>query len=176
MDFDVAGPFALSRHGRIRIITKQSLKDLKTQLEDWDEGLSEACGCYVFAVRAGRGYTPYYVGQASKRAIADEALNPSNREKYNVVLGLGRGRPMTFILPMLTPQGRYRKRRQVNRKLPEMSFLERWLITTAIQKNPNLVNNKETRFLRRIHVTGLLNSTRGESTTPSRLLNKTLWR
>ena len=56
-----------------------------------------------------------------------------------------------------------------------MNFLERWLITTAIQKNPDLVNNKETRFLRRIHVTGMLNSTRGELIKPSRLLNKALW-
>jgi hypothetical protein len=144
-------------------------------LEEYDEGLSDACGCYVFATRAGRGYTPHYIGQASKRSIADEALNPSNREKYNLVLGLGRGKPMLFILPMLTPQGRYRRRRQVNSKLPEMNFLERWLITTAIQKNADLVNNKETRFLRRIHVTGLLNSKRGESTTPSRLLSKALY-
>jgi hypothetical protein len=175
VDFEIAGPFDISRYGNKQMITKQSLKELKCDLEEWDEGLSAACGCYVFAIRAGRGYTPYYVGQASKRAIADEALNPSNREKYNIVLGHGRGGPVLFALPMLTPQGRYRKRRQVDGKLPEMNFLERWLITTAIQKNPEIVNNKETKFLRRIHVSGLLNSKRGESTTASRLLTKALW-
>lgn len=175
MDFEIAGPFEVSRHGNKQMITKQSLKDLKYTLEEWDEGLSTACGCYVFAIRAGHGYTPYYVGQASKRAIADEALNPSNREKYNIVLGHGRGRPVLFALPMLTPQGRYRKRRQVDGRLPEMNFLERWLITTAIQKNSEIVNNKETKFLRKIHVSGLLNSKRGESTTASRLLSKALW-
>ena len=66
MDFEIAGPFDISRHGNKQMITKLSLKDLKYDLEDWDVGLSAACGCYVFAIRAGRGYTPYYVGQASK--------------------------------------------------------------------------------------------------------------
>jgi hypothetical protein len=176
MDFDIAGPFELSRHGQKQIITKQSLKELKPELEEWESGLSDACGCYVFAIRAGKGYTPYYIGQASKRTIADEALNPSNREKYNEVLGYGRGRPMLFVLPMRTPKGKFRKRSQADGKLPAMNFLERWLITTAIQKNPNIVNNKETRFLRGIHVVGLLNATRGESTTASQLLNRALWR
>ena len=162
MDFDIAGPFALSRHGQKQMITKLSLRDLKTELDDWEEGLSDACGCYVFAIRAGRGYTPYYVGQASKRAVADEALNPSNREKYNEVLGHGRGRPMLFILPMRTPRGKFRRKRQADGKTPAMNFLERWLITTAIQRNREIVNNKETKFLRGIHVVGLLNSKRGE--------------
>src|SRR5580692_11425011 len=98
MDFDIAGPFEISRQGENQLVTKRSLNDLKAKLEDWDEGLSDACGCYVFAIRAGRGYTPYYVGQATKRAIPKEALNPSNREKYNVVLGYGRGRPVIFVL------------------------------------------------------------------------------
>ena len=39
------------------MITKLSLRDLKTELDDWEEGLSDTCGCYVFAIRAGRGYT-----------------------------------------------------------------------------------------------------------------------
>ena len=79
MNFDVAGPFKLHRHGLKRLITKQAIKQLKLELEKWERGLSEACGCYVFAIRAGRGYTPYYVGQACKSSILLEAMNASNR-------------------------------------------------------------------------------------------------
>jgi len=174
MDFDVAGPFHLSRHGNKKIVTKHSLKELKSAVEEWESGLSNACGCYVFAVRAGKGFTPYYVGQACKRPITDEALNPSNREKYNEVLGYGRGSPVIFFLPMRTPKGKFRKKSQAGR-IPAMTFLERWLIATVITKNPDMINNKETRFLRGIRVIGLLNSERGKSTSASSLLRRTLW-
>jgi hypothetical protein len=175
MDFDVAGPFELSRHGAKQIITKTSLKELKPELEAWEEGLSDACGCYVFALKAGKGYTPYYVGQACKRSIVDEALNPSNREKYNEVLGESKGTPMLFLIPMLTPTGKFRKKTQAEGKLEAVDFLERYLITTAIEKNENLINNKETRFMRNIHVVGFFNATKGEATKASQLLNLALW-
>jgi hypothetical protein len=53
--------------------------------------------------------------------------------------------------------------------------LERWLIATAIEKNPDLINNKETRFLRNIHVTGLFNAGKGEATVDSQKLRKALY-
>jgi hypothetical protein len=175
MKFDVAGPFELSRQGPKQIIKKNSLKKLKADLEDWETGLSDACGCYVFTLRAGKGYTPYYIGKSSKRGIAEEALNPSNREKYNEALGDSKGRPMLFVIPMLTPEGRFRKKMQGDGSLEAIDFLEQWLIATAIEKNRDLINNKQTRFLRNIHVAGTFNGRRGEATTASRLLNKALW-
>lgn len=171
MQFDIAGPFSIERYGTRRLITKQSLIDLKPELEEWEDGLSEACGCYVFAVRASKGYKPYYVGQACKRSMLDEALNPSNREKYNSACN-GKGTPIIFFLPMRTPKGKFKKK---SGNLPAIDFLERWLIAEAIYKNPSLINNKETRFLRTIHIAGLFNSGKGESTSESRALCKVLW-
>ena len=110
MRFDVAGPFKLTRHGTKKLITEQSLADLKTELESWDPGLSEACGCYVFAIRTPKGYTPYYIGQASKRSIAGEALNPSNGEKYNKACSESKGSPIIFLLPKLLLKDGTRKR------------------------------------------------------------------
>ena len=134
MFFDVAGPFKLSRHTSKQIITKQSLKELKFELDEWEDGLSDACGCYVFAIRAGKGYTPYYVGQSSKRGIADEALNSTNREKYSQALSEGKGAPVLFVIPMRTPSGKFRKRKKADGKLAAVDFLEQWLIATAIEK------------------------------------------
>jgi len=102
-----------------------------------------------------------------------EALNPSNREKYNKVCSESKGRPVVFFLTMLTPNGRYKKK---GSRSASTDFLERWLIATAITKNNHLINNKETRFLRKIPVVGLLNAKRGEATSSSQQLRKSLWR
>ena len=176
MLFEVAGPFDLTRHGQKNFITDETLKNLKVHLDEWKEGLSEACGCYVFAVRAGKGYTPYYVGQACKSSIAAESLNPSNREKYNKVLSESKGTPVLFTLPLRTPTGKLRKKSQVGGGLPALDFLERWLIGHAIEKNIGLINNKQTKFLRQIHVIGFFNAKKGKSTFASQQLSKTLWR
>ena len=175
MDFDVVGPFDLTRHGAKTLITDQSLKDLAQNLEESREGLSEVMGCYVFALRAGRGYTPWYVGQACKRSILKEALNPSNREKYNKVLSERKGTPTIFFIPKQTPGGKFRKIKKAGGGLEAVNFLERWLISTCIQKNPELVNNRETKFLRNIHVTGIFNAKKGEAHKSAQSLKKALW-
>lgn len=173
MNFDVAGPFEITRHGSNNIITKESAKILKEEIEEWEEGLSGACGCYVFGKRAGGGITPWYVGQACKTSLLGEALNPSNITNYNHVLGQkGAGVPVLFLIPARTPSGKLRKR--PSGKLKSLSFLERWLISAAIEKNPDLINTKETRFLRDLHVKGVFNAQQGESTKSSSSLNKAL--
>ena len=172
MYFDVAGPFGLTRHGKKRIITERSLGDLKRELEDGESRLSDARGCYVFAIHAARGYTPYYIGQACKQSMLLEAMNPANREKYNKACSESKGKPVLFLLPMLTPKGRYRKK---GRTSASTNFLERWLIAAAIDKNRELINNKQTRFLRDLHVVGILNARKGEATSASQRLKQALW-
>jgi hypothetical protein len=175
MEFGVVGPIKLSRHGTRSLITADSLRDLIEDLESKEEGLSEACGCYVFAKKTGKGLMPWYVGQACRRPLAMEALNPSNREKYNTVLD-ARGSPIMFFLPLRTPSGRLRKRPAGNgRRIHALDFLEKWLIAAALERNPKLKNNKETAFLRTIHVTGILNAKKGGATKGSRQLSRTLW-
>ena len=166
MLFEVAGPIELKRFGSGDLITNETLYDLRDQLEALDKGLSQACGCYVFAIRAGPGFTPHYVGQSCARSIADEALNPSNQMKCNIILAEGKGTP--------APGGRYRRQNESNSKLTEVIFLERWLIAKALAKNPDLINNKETRFLRELRVRGIFNAQVGEATKASSLLKQAL--
>lgn len=173
MIFDVAGPFEIDRQGKKKNITKESINLLRDKLEDWQEGLSHACGCYVFAKRAGKGITPWYIGQACKSPMLWEAMNSDNITKYNHVLDDDKGTPLLFVIPAKTPGGKLRKR-PTNGKLASLSFLERWLIAEAIQKNPNLINTKETSFLRELHVVGIFNAKKGEATASSRELSKTL--
>jgi hypothetical protein len=173
MLFDVAGPFVIPRFGKKKNITKESLKQVREQMEHHASGLSEACGCYVFAKRAGQGITPWYIGQACKSPMLAEALNPANMAKYNRILDDDQGTPVLFAIPAKTPGGRFRQR-PANGKLASLSFLERWLIAAAIEKNPDLVNSKETKFLRDLHVVGVFNAKKGESTDASQKLTRAL--
>ena len=172
MNFDVIGPIEITRHGRKKIITKQSASEFRNQLEDIEEGLADSCGCYVFAKRAGKGIIPWYVGQACRSRMGMEALNAENRSKYNDVLE-GKGTPVLFVIPARTPTGKLRRR--PSKALQTLSFLEKYLIAAALDRNPTLINSKETRFMRELHVVGILNPKKGEATTASRDLYKTLF-
>ena len=97
MLFEVAGPIELKRFGSGDLITNETLYDLRDQLEALDKGLSQACGCYVFAIGQVPD-SPHYVGQSCARSIADEALNPSNQMKYNIILAEGKGNICNFLL------------------------------------------------------------------------------
>lgn len=171
MYFDVAGPYELIRDGKKKLITERSAADLKEKLTKDNPSLTTACGCYVFTVRAGRGYTPYYVGQSCRQSILREALNPSNREKYNKACSESRGTPALFLLPMKSPSGQYRRKGGGGLAI---DFLERWLIAAALAKNTKLINTKETKLLRKIVVEGILNAKRGQPPIPSQELSRAL--
>jgi hypothetical protein len=73
---------------------------------------------------------------------------------------------------MLTPNGRFKRKGRTGSGSTD--FLERWLIAAALEKNRELINNKETRFLREIHVLGILNAKKGKPPKSSQLLKQTL--
>ena len=103
-------------------------------------------------------------------------MNSSNLGKYNKVLcDKKRVTPILFFLPMRTPGGRFRKKSTANGGLASLKFLERWLIAEAIRKNSELINSKQTHFLRNLHVTGIMNAKLGEATAASQKLRKTLY-
>lgn len=175
MDFDVRGPYVIKRYGPNKLITDESLKDLKAVIED--SNLIKGCGCYVFAIRASKGYKPWYVGQASKSKLLDEAMNSQNREKYNKVTAENSGKPVLFLLPKRTNRGEYAvPTKRADGNLKSVNFLEEWLIATALQKNPKLINKKQTFFLKKLHVTGVFNPTKGEATRESGEFKKAIFR
>lgn len=172
MNFEVYGPYELKRFGHLHgIITNQSKRLLKTTLNNEMPGLAAARGCYLFAIQAGLGYTPYYVGQSSRQSLLDEALSTHKLTIYSKVCTNTHGTPVLFFLPKITATGRYS---YASTKSKAVTFLERWLIAQALKKNPKLYNTSETKFLRQLHATGIFNATKGEATTESRELKKAL--
>jgi hypothetical protein len=55
-------------------------------LERDETGLSEAVGCYIFAVRAGRGIRPWYVGKTEKAGFRREVFQDHKFRLYWQVL------------------------------------------------------------------------------------------
>ena len=67
---------------------------------------------------------------------------------------------MLFLLPRLTKsEKRYCKVTKSQNGWRDVAFLEDYLIASALRANPRLRNIKGTKYLQRLHVAGLINST-----------------
>ena len=66
--------------------------------------LRSRIGCYVFAISAGGGYRPVYVGR-TKKSFEQEVFQYHKRDKYNSELrNVERGKPVMFFI--VHPEGR----------------------------------------------------------------------
>ena len=95
------------------------------------EGLASQRGCYVFAIRAGKGYRPIYVGRTTKGTFAEECFtNHKTGRHYNpALLNTRKGSPVMFFLTYPKPKGQ-----------KSISNLEKFLIQIAVARNPDLSN------------------------------------
>ena len=173
MRFDIYGGaearIYTEEHG---IIPKKPQKH-KAFWEDIEErcanGLPDACGCYVFAIKSGGGITPWYVGKAEKSPFKKECFGAHQINCYNDALARYEiGTPILFFVTLLTTGGQFANPRKSGDR--SIAFLERWLIGQALNKNPNLINIKDTRFLKKLVVYGLLKSPPGKPTAPQKEL------
>jgi hypothetical protein len=173
MNFDVCGPFEIPRNPGKTLIDKKLLPDLKAEIEKLNHGLTDACGCYVFAIRAAKGYKPWYVGQTKMQKLFWESFADSKINLYNEVINARNGVPVITFIPTLTKGGA--KYRKPNKQIISIDFLEKWLIGEAFQKNQHLLNIQHTKFLKDLHVTGIFNAKQGEAHKPSRELRRIIW-
>lgn len=103
----------------------------------WSEGskahdLEDECGCYVFAVKTGRGLEPIYVGKATK-TFKQETFNPANRHKYHDGFSeYAKGLPLMFFVVHPDQKGK------TNEK--QIEKIEQFLIQAGAAKNPGLQN------------------------------------
>jgi hypothetical protein len=173
MNFDVFGPFRIPRNKAKTLIDDDRLDELSNEVENARTGLSDACGCYVFVIRAAKGYTPWYVGRTKIQTFMIEAFNSANKRKYERVFNDHAGTPMIFFLPIMTAG--WNQFRKQNEGLSSVVFLEKWLITEALRKNPGLINLQNTKYLKDLRVRGIFNSQHGESTKDSTELGRAIW-
>jgi hypothetical protein len=133
--FSVNGPIEVPCYqGRAgRTITDDNVREF------WDRNpdLADKRGCYVFGIRAGRGLTPAYVGQATQ-AFKQEVFAHHKLTRYQQFLAdYQKGTPILFFI--LAPM----KRGAPNRT--HIGELEDFLIQTGQAANPHLLNVKGTK-------------------------------
>jgi hypothetical protein len=106
-------------------------KDFWEQCDALEE-LQWERGCYVFAIRAGKGITPLYVGKAT-RSFRQECFNAGNRYKFSSGLAdYSKGTPVLYFVRH--PQ----QRGKTNAK--QIGEIENFLIQNAVIRNPDLQN------------------------------------
>jgi hypothetical protein len=165
MRFIPYGPFELPRgDDGLLLLTKDERQLFWADVDTEDDGLSDACGCYVFAIRAGGGIRPWYVGKAERQSFKREALTEHKVDKYNTVLSdLGKGTPLLYFYARITNE-RANFSKPTTHKFRDISYLEKMLIGLALSRNPYIMNIKETVLLRDMCVPGLINSPPGRPT------------
>ncbi len=143
------------------------------EVEASEDGLSHACGCYLFAIRAGRGTKPWYVGQSNKQTFRKECLTEHKRGTYNDLLGQRSGRPLLFLVARRTATGR-RFSKPSGTGYRDVDFLENTLIQIGLRRNGHLCNSQNTKMNRNMLVPGIMNPTRGNPGEPVTALKEIL--
>ena len=132
-EFKVYGPVEIpfSQKDKIKRITQEDTKRFLADLVD--KRISKKQGCYIFCLRAGLGFSPWYVGKATK-GIHQECMQDGKIKKYNQVLFEGKkGTPVMFFI---LPPGEGKS------KAPEKTVteMEKFLIKNGYEKNKNIMN------------------------------------
>lgn len=168
--YDLFGPLTIPRIRKTNRVDGDRLASVWADAEEAAEGLSSASGCYLFGIRAGRGATPWYAGQA-KKSFRRECFTDSKLLRYNEVLsGHKKGTPFLFLVARMTPKGKFQKELRED----EANRLESFLIDLCLQANINLVNKSGTSFVRDTHIPGLLNSDRRSMSQETEFLRRLL--
>ena len=132
--FRISGPFKVPVESlpNGRMVSN----DLGTFWEDSEAGSSR--GCYVFAIRAGKGYTPVYVGKTTK-SFGQECFTPHKLAKHYgpALLQYKRGSPVMFFVVQDVQRGRP--------NVTDIAELEKFLIRVGVSRNPGLSNASGTK-------------------------------
>lgn len=129
-------PFRRLPQGSVKQITAQNVTEFWLKPEA--RRIADKQGCYVFALRAAKGYRVWYVGKATK-SFEQECLAHHKLVHYNEVLFDGRkGTPVLFII---APNGN-------KKKVPEAlcDEIETFLIQAAYIENPEIKNRQKTKI------------------------------
>lgn len=133
--FDVVGPlkvpFYSGKGGRA--ITDEDVRRFWALHKVY----KERRGCYVFGRRAGKGFTPGYVGKATK-SLGQEVFAHHKLSRYQQFLvDYGKGTPVLFFIMPPVKQGK------PNSSL--MGKIERYLINLGFTANSKLLNQQYTK-------------------------------
>jgi hypothetical protein len=152
--FSVSGPFDV--HLEPNKGGKMVAKDLDAFWEEVGEHRHDV-GVYVFAIRAGKGFTPIYVGKTARQSFENEVFTVTNRaHHYNpALLNYTKGVPVLLLI--VHPRGKGK----INHKAIDQ--VETFFIDVASIKNPGL-SNVQKKKQHKWRVSGVVRAKPGEGT------------
>ena len=136
---EVYGPIEIPHDGQEAGSTKRISRSLAKEFWAQNDAkpLAKKQGCYIFSLRAGKGFSPWYVGKAGK-SFEQECFTDHKIGHYNEVLWHGKkGKPVMFFVAHSGSK----------KKIPAgiIKEMEEYLIQSAVYKNPELCNIKQTK-------------------------------
>ncbi len=160
MNFYPYSAFIIPRHKNGLIAhDKESMSSFWEQVEEEEEGLSQAIGVYIFSIRAGKGNLPWYVGKAEKTRFISECFQHHKLTHYNSCIAGRRGTPLLTLIPKFTQNNYFAKPN--GNSHADITTLEKMLIGTCIQKNNQLTNIRDTKLHREMMLPGYVNTPQG---------------
>lgn len=124
-------PFYKGRGGRT--ITDDGVREFWSSNPE----IGKRRGCYVFGIRAGMGFTPGYVGQATK-SFKSEVFQHHKLTRYQQFLAdRAKGTPVLFFVVAPKQPGAT--------NATHITQLEDFLLQAGVAANPHLMNIKGTK-------------------------------
>lgn len=131
-------------------------RDFWYVIEKAHEGLSAANGLYVFSLRFGSKFTPWYVGKTcSEKGFSGEVFQGHKLDHYLAASNNKRGRPFLHLIARVE-ENRGNFSRWSAKTERQVEIVETYLIGMALAANPDLRNNKKTRFFRDLDIEGVI--------------------
>lgn len=162
-EYEVQGPLLVpvTKNPGGRVPDMESILDLWQNDSAW-RAIAKKKGCYVFALKAAKGYKPIYVGKAT-RSFKQECFAPHKQVKLLNALSLQqRGHLYLFLLCG-------------SRNKAVVDNLETFLIQVGTERNEHLQNDRK-RPVVIWSVTGVFNSKRGQPSSAAQKLRRVFGR
>ena len=124
--------------------------------ERGDEGLVGANGLYLFSIKHGANFRPWYVGKTcSDAGFAGEVFQPHKIKHYKKTCKNYRGKPFLHLIAKVEGQrGNFCK--VSGRSDAQIDAVESYLIGMAVAANPDLRNSQKTNFFRDLDIDGVI--------------------
>jgi hypothetical protein len=137
-DLEVIGPISIPFQsfpkGSAKHIGKAEVKAFWATNDA--KAVAEKQGCYVFALKAAKGFRPWYVGKATK-SMEQECMHSHKLAHYNEVLFKGaKGTPVLFFVVL----GGNKKKVSAS----VIDEMETFFIQTVLTKHPEIQNIQKT--------------------------------
>ena len=154
MYFEPYGPFDL--RPTLENENRSWRADFWSEVESYCEGLSGANGIYIFSLKFGSKFTPWYVGKTcSEKGFKQEVFQDHKISHYYDASGERRGRQYLHLIARVeVSKMNFSKYNDLAAR--QIDDLESYLIGMALVRNPKLRNISKTRFLRSLNIAGVI--------------------